>query len=103
MVDVGLLEAGIAILGIMVPTVAGLLGTKWQLAKRQVKEIHDHSQRVLNTVTVKAQQLDELVTTINKAVEDDKISPAETKAIARTAMVFITNLTGDLKESKNEI
>ena len=91
MVDESTLNAGIAILGITVPAIAGLLGIKWQQAKNVIKDVSHKA----NLVTMKAKQASLLLETISAALEDDKITANEAKIISKQIKTLVAGLKED--------
>ena len=82
------LESVVAILGIVIPAIAGLLGVKWQQAKGAIKDV-SHGAKV---VQIKTRQASVLLETLSVALEDDKITANEAKLIAAQLKALIRGL-----------
>ncbi len=81
-------EAIVSIVTIVVPAIAGLMGIKWQQAKGHIKDVAHQ----VDIISLKATQAARLLDTISVALEDDKITPSESKIIATQIKGLIGNL-----------
>ena len=82
------IQAGIALLGILVPTIGGLLGIKWQQAKGQLKDAVHQTELIV----MKASQAHKVLKTMSEALEDDKITTTEAKIIANQIKQLVSGM-----------
>lgn len=100
MVEIHILEAGIAILAILIPVISGLIGTKWQLAKQygqKAQAVAHQANVALDKIAIKAKTLEKSLSVINDAIADDKITPAEQKAISKAIGAVVEEIIAELK------
>lgn len=91
MLELSLLESVIALMGVAIPAIAGMMTVKWQQAKNQIKDVKMKG----DILQVKSNQIMRLLNTLSDALEDDKITVPESKLIARQIKAMVEGMTYD--------
>ena len=94
--DEGTINSAIQVFAVVVPIVAGAFGVKWQQGKQLIR----NEQGKYQDMKGKASKFQDLIKTINEAVQDDKVTPAEEKAILKAIMALVKHdqVRNDYKE-----
>lgn len=82
----------IGLLAVMLPILGGTFGKKWIQAKQGLKYVQENYDAVLD----KALQVRDFMTTVSKAIEDDKITQTEKADIVAKLNRLIINIDNEV-------